>query len=67
MYDPYTLYTPYHYLQGYNPHMSLRPDYKRLGSPVNITNLVKTSASDSNDVVFYWINDILYPQVDQIR
>lgn len=48
--------------QGYNPHLSQRADYKRTGSPVNITNLVKTSASQTNDVTFYWSNDMLYPQ-----
>lgn len=40
----------------------MRPDYKRLGSPVNITRNVKLSPSESNDLLFYWINDILYPQ-----
>jgi len=47
--------------QGYHPHLSTRPDYKRSGSPVNITNYVKTSAAQPNDVVIYWGHDILYP------
>ena len=49
--------------QGYHPHLSTRPDYKRSGSPVNITNYVKTSAAQPNDVVIYWGHDILYPMV----
>jgi len=30
---------------------------------VNITNYVKTSAAQPNDVVIYWGHDILYPMV----
>ena len=52
-----------HMPQGYHPHLSTRPDYKRSGSPINITNYVKTSAAQANDVVIYWGHDILYPMV----
>lgn len=49
--------------QGYHPQLSTRPDYKRNGSPVNITNYVKTSAAQANEVVIFWAHDILYPMV----
>ena len=34
-----------------------------MGKPVDITNFIKTSASHTNDVVLYWHQDIMYPQV----
>lgn len=49
-------------IPGYNPHFSVRPDYKRLGSPVNITSLIKTSPSLTNDLTYYWVKDVCYPQ-----
>ena len=49
--------------QGYHPQLSTRPDYKRSGNPVNITNYVKTSAAQANEVVIFWAHDILYPMV----
>ena len=49
--------------QGYHPQLSIRPDYKRNGNPVNITNYVKTSAAQANEVVIFWAHDILYPMV----
>ncbi len=54
----------HHPMQGYHPQYSNRPDYKRNGKPVNLTNFVKTSASHINDIIIYWNRvDILYPQV----
>ena len=50
-------------LQGYHPHLSTRPDYKRNGQPVNVTNYVKTSPAEINEVVIYWAHDIMMPQV----
>ncbi|XP_064390989.1 E3 SUMO-protein ligase PIAS2-like isoform X4 [Halichondria panicea] len=49
-------------IPGYAPQYSHRPDYKRMGKPVDITNFIKTSASHTNDVVLYWHQDIMYPQ-----
>ena len=49
--------------QGYHPQLSTRPDYKRSGNPVNITNYVKTSAAQANEIVIFWAHDILYPMV----
>lgn len=49
-------------MQGYNPQLSVRPDYKRTGAPVNITSCLKFSASQGNDLLFYWTDDIHYPQ-----
>ena len=50
-------------IQGYHPHLSTRPDYKRTGQPVNITNFVKTSPTEINEVTIFWAPDFMLPQV----
>ena len=55
------------FLQGYNPHLSHRQEYKRHGSPVSITNYIKNSPTQSNDVIIYWTKDYLHPQVSNTK
>ena len=50
-------------IQGYHPHLSTRPDYKRTGQPVNITNFVKTSPTEINEVTIFWAPDFMLPLV----
>ncbi|CAI8021121.1 E3 SUMO-protein ligase PIAS3 [Geodia barretti] len=48
-------------IAGYHPHLSTRPDYKRTGQPVNITNFVKTSPTEINEVTIFWAPDFMLP------
>jgi E3 SUMO-protein ligase PIAS1 len=49
-------------IPGYHPHLSTRPEYKRNGQPVNITNFVKTSPTEMNEVTVFWAPDFMLPQ-----
>ncbi|XP_065912432.1 E3 SUMO-protein ligase PIAS2-like isoform X2 [Dysidea avara] len=62
-------YTP---LPGYYPQLSQKPGYKPSGRPIDITHLVKLSASEVNKFTVLWQYDVSVPQghvicVDLVR